>query len=202
MQYIIDNEGFENEINQRELLWKKVLDGKRLTEEEKIWLDTHKKFSKLLGVPYLQRDFIQLEKDTTYDFCISFISAKHPRFIAPCFKAPRLIGNIMTDGELYTFTGKMDKKKAVKMLVPLIHQDNKSSSFFYQSALKGICVSFEGEYEDKKQGMIMRRFSSDFEGLYMLREDIGENKILYKCKVENAPEFDSLVFLVEWKEVT
>ena len=54
---------------------------------------------------------------------------------------------------------------------------------------------------DGRSSRSMRRSSDSWEGLYMLRRDIDENKVLYQCKAEGAAEYDSLVFLLEWRKI-
>lgn len=103
---------FENEIAVRNHLREKVARREKLTQEEKQWLETHKEFSQILGVPYLKKDIICLEKDEYYQFRVSFLRANHPFMIAPCFKAPVLEGNITTDRELCDYYGKKSKSKS------------------------------------------------------------------------------------------
>lgn len=193
---------FENEIAVRNQLRKKVASREKLTQEEKQWLDTHKEFSQILGIPYLKKDIISLEKDANYQFRVSFLKATHPLMIAPCFKAPVLEGNITTDMELYDFYGKKSKSKAVKILVTHISKENSVFTFSYHSKLGALCVYFFCEYDDRRQHLRMRRSSDSWEGLYMLRRDINENTVLYQCKSDGAEEYDSLIFLVEWCRIS
>ena len=197
---MVDN-AFENEIAVRNHLREKVARREKLTQEEKQWLETHKEFSQILGVPYLKKDIICLEKDEYYQFRVSFLRANHPFMIAPCFKAPVLEGNITTDRELCDYYGKKSKSKAVKMLVTHISKENNAFTFSYHSKLGALCVYFFCEYDDQRQHLRMRRSSDSWEGLYMLRRDIDENKVLYQCKAEGAAEYDSLVFLLEWRKI-
>lgn len=196
---IIPDNNEENEIAIRNQLYEKVLRREKLTPDEKLWLDTHREFSRLLGIPYLKSDVIYLDKDTNYQFHISFLGASHPLMIAPCFKAPAWEGSITSDAELFDFHGKKSKSKDVKMLVTRIHKENKEFTFLYHSKHGAICVCFECMYDDPKMHLQTGGLSSDSEGLYMLREDVVENKVIYRCKAVGAAEFDSLVFQVEWK---
>ena len=193
---------FGNEIAARNQLRKKVASGEKLTQTEKQWLDTHKEFSQILGIPYLKKDVIRLEKDASYQFRVSFLKATHPLMIAPCFKAPVLAGNITTNEELYDFYGKKSKSKSVKMLVTRISEENKVFTFSYHSKLGALCVYFFCEYDDQKQHLRMRRSSDSWEGLYMLRRDVKENAVLYQCKADGAEEYDSLIFLVDWNKIS
>ncbi len=84
------------------------------------------------------------------------------------------------------------------MLVTQIAADHKDFYFTYQSELGLICVSFYSE--SNKYGGHITEGSQDSEGNYMIRNDIGENKIVYHCSANGKDTaFDSLVFLVEWK---
>ena len=190
----------ENELAIRQKLRKKVERGEKLTSVEITWLETHKKYSSLYGYPYLMKDTIDLEKDKIFQFHISFLKATHTLNIEPCFFAPDLAGEISTDAVLYSFHGKKRKPKSVKMLVTQISDEFKDYYFTYQSELGLICVSFYSE--SIKYGGHITEGSQDSEGHYMIRKDIDEKKIVYHCSANGKDDaFDSLVFLVEWKEI-
>lgn len=197
---MVDN-NFEKEIETRNQLRKKIAAREKLTQDERTWLHTHKEFSQILGVPYLKSDVIYIEKDTPYQFRVSFLEAAHPLMIAPCFKAPVLEGAFTTESELYNSNWKKSKSKDIKMLVTLIHTGKKDFNFTYSSSLGALCVSFFCEYYDSKQHLRIQRGSDSWEGLYMLRTDIKKNEIEYRCRSDGATAFDSLVFLVEWNKL-
>lgn len=68
---------YQQEITYRAELWKKVFSEEKLTDEEKIWMETHKEFSSLLGAPFLKMDIIQLEKGVKYQVEVTFLDAAH-----------------------------------------------------------------------------------------------------------------------------
>lgn len=193
---------YQEEIAYRTELQKKNFSGVKPTEEEKLWMETHKKFSQIHGAPYLMRDVILLEKGANYRIDVEFIESSHPTAhpneIYPLFKAPCQIGCIRTAGELRDYRGKRSTGKPVKMLATLISAENRYFRFSYSSDCGSLVVAFYCRYYDSKMRLITGRYSGDSEDLYLLSEDVGSNRILYRCKAPFAESFDSLVFAVEW----
>ena len=194
----MDTSIVENEIYTRRMLQKKVAIGAKLTKEEKCWIETHREFSTIFGYPVLKRDIIELDEKKKYQFRIVFLDSSYQLMINPYFDVPCLEGDITTDRELYNFAGKKSKAKSIKMLVTFIDREKPEFIFQYQSRTGKIGVSFYCEYDDPILHTITRRSSSFGEGCYLLRENIGENRVVYQCKVEDAKEYDSLSFIVEW----
>ena len=196
----------QEEIAYRAELQKKVLSGVKPTEEEKLWMKTHKYFSQIHGVPYLMRDVIILEKGIDYQIDVEFKASSHPTShpyaIYPMFKAPCQIGYIRTDSELTDSRGKKSVGKPVKMLATLIGEDNRKYRFLYSSDCGALIVAFCCHYFDPKMKMNTGGHSGNSEGLYMLMENVDQNCILYRCKAPYAKDFDSLVFTVEWSLIS
>ncbi len=204
MCYILENNysnGYQEEIAYRFALRKKVTGGVKLSKEERLWLETHKEFSQIYGVPILKTDVITLEKGKNYQFDVTFVESLHPGKIYPWFKAPSGMGSILTDVELTDYRGKKSIGKPVKLLATEISAENRSFRFSYSSDCGVLSVGFFCEFYDQKQHLHTGGFSSGAEGLYMLREDMGPSCVLYRCKSRNADTFDSLVFSVEWKMI-
>ncbi len=58
----MDGKRYNEEIAFRHFLHEKIANGKKLTKEERIWIETHKTFSARMGYPYLKLDYIELKK--------------------------------------------------------------------------------------------------------------------------------------------
>ena len=192
-------EVYQEEIGYRAELWRKVISGVKLTKEERLWMETHKEFSQIHGVPFLKTDVILIEKGANYQFDVTFLGASHSDIIYPWFKAPCGIGAIRTEVELTDYRGRKSIGKPVRMLATGITAENPSFRFFYASDCGALSVGFFCEYYDHKLRIQTGGYSSGAEGLYMLREELGPNRILYRCNSRYADSFDSLVFSVEWK---
>lgn len=192
-------EVYQEEIDHRAELLRKVINGAKLTEEERLWRETHKEFSQIHGVPFLKTDVILIEKGANYQFDVTFLEASHPNKIYPWFKAPCGIGAILTKVELTDYRGRKSIGKPVRMLAAGISAENRVFRFSYSSDCGALAVGFFCEYYDQQLHIKTGGYSSGAEGLYMLREDLEPNRILYRCNSRYADSFDSLLFLVEWK---
>ncbi len=197
----MDGKRYNEEIAFRHFLHEKIANGKKLTKEERIWIETHKTFSARMGYPYLKLDYIELKKGINYLFKVSLISCNYPWMIEPCFMVPNWEGGILSDGDLYDLNGKQSKNKEVKIFIPLLRNNKTVFEFTYHSDLGGIRVSFQCEYYDQKMRLFKHLLSHNIEGLFMLREDVDSNTIIYRCKGEYAKRYDSLVFKVEFNEM-
>ena len=195
---------YQLEVAYRAELWKKVYSDVKLTDEEKIWMETHKEFSSLLGAPFLKMDIIQLEKGVKYQVEVTFLDAAHSDQIYkiyPWFKVPCLKGEIRTDYELTDLRGRKSIGKPVKMLITEIDAKKRSSVFSYASSYGTLAVGFYCEYYDQRLRLHTGGLSNGPVGsLYMLREDVDPNRVLYRCKAANSETYDSLIFMVEWHE--
>lgn len=190
----------EIEFSYRKMLRRKVLEGNRLTQDEKLWLETHKKYSAIHGLPYLMKDTIQLEQGKLYRFHITFLNASHKLSIEPCFYAPNQNGKISTNASLYDFNKKKSRATHVAALITHIDSITKDFYFTYYSELGVICVSFYSE--QVLYGAHITKGSQDFEGYYMIRKDLANDKIVYHCSANGIEsDFDSLVFFVEWEKL-
>ena len=193
-KYII----FQDEIRTRSLLLDKIANHVKLSEDERIWLETHKEFSQLMGIPFLKQDVIELEQGVAYQFHVKYLESHHPYQIYPCFKAPCFVGSITTDTELVNSRGGKCIGRPVKMLATMINQENTDFWFSYASDYGILLVKYFCQYYDEKQHLKTGRFSDFGDGLCMLRKDVSLNSVLYRCNAHNAEDFDSLAFLVEW----
>lgn len=189
---------YQDEIRVRNELRQKSSQQK-LSEEEKLWLETHKEFSPIHGVPFLKRDVISLEKGVSFRFLVKLLEAGHPDEIYPCFRAPRGIGSIRTDEELTDARGKKTRGKPVKILAAMLQQEHPEFRFSYSSDCGALAVDCFCRYYDPKQHLRTGRFSGNTEGFYLCREDEAPDRVLYRCRAPYAERWDSLVFSLQWE---
>lgn len=192
------SDAYRQEIAHRAELRQKALSGVKLTEEERLWMETHREFSQIHGAPFLKTDVILLEAGVNYRFDVTFLEAAHPDKIYPWFKAPCGIGAIWTEVELTDYRGRKSVGKPVRMLETGISAENRSFRFSYSSDCGALAVGFFCEYYDQQLHIKTGGYSSGADCLYLLREDPGPNRVLYRCKSRYADSFDSLVFSLEW----
>lgn len=192
---------FQKEIAYREILREKRAAGEKLSPEEVLWEETHAKFSSRFGYPYLMKDVIDLEKDVSYQFHVSFLKATHPLRIEPWFFAPEYCGEIATEVELIDSHGRKSRGKTVRLLVTQIDEEHKDFYFCYHSELGKLCVSFSSEKYEHGAMIGNSSHNNDWDN-YMIRKDIAGGKIVYHCSANGIDtKFDSLVFLVEWNTI-
>ena len=82
-----------------------------------------------------------------------------------------------------------------------VYFDNKPFPPFEMEAQLGLLsVAYQCEYFDASAGCFRRDSSQGAALSYgMLKEQIGENKIVYHCKAPFADSFDAFSFSVEWE---
>lgn len=188
------------EINRRDEILSLAHIGKKITVEDRLWLATHRAFNRRLGYPYLTKDIITLSPKTNYRIRIQVESLTYPMQILPIVDVPGGKGKILTDCSLTDYKGNVKIGKPVKMLVALVDLNHTKTEFCYQSDVGLLGVSYECTYYDDKQHLTIRSSSNTGNTAYaMLREDVSNNKILYRCKSPLSDSFDSFVFSIQWE---
>lgn len=188
--------GFEQEIKKRGEILKKIYTGCKVTLEEKEWLALHCIYNESLGYPYLNTDIISLLPENLYCIKIQIEEKKYPGRILPIVQVPLGKGSIKTGGTLANYKGNINTKP-VKMLGCLIDTENTTIEFSYKSQFGALCVSYECEFYDEKQKLIIRKNSNTGDSRYaMIKKVVSDNKMLYFCKEPLGNAFDGLIFSV------
>ena len=188
------------EMKRRDEILSLAHSGKKITAEDRLWLVTHRAFNRKLGYPYLTKDIIDLSPKMSYRIRIQVESLTYPMRILPIVDVPGGKGKILTDCPLTDHKGNVKISKPVKMLGALVDLNHIKTEFLYQSDIGLLGVSYECTYYDEKQHLMIRSSSNTGDTAYaMLREDVSDNKILYRCKSPVGDSFDSLVFSIQWE---
>lgn len=190
---------YEEEIQYRNAIMDRICTTGKATSAERQWLATHRLYNWHLGYPFLHSDMVRLEEKTVYSILVSLESKGYSGSIIPVFTVPLGKGKIVTTDQLFDLNGNGRAVRPIKMLGCMIDETNQTFEFQYMSQLGLIEVSFECEYFDKKQHLIIRKTSNAGDPSYsMIREDLADNKTLYRCKAPTEEGYDGLVFTLEW----
>lgn len=193
---------YEEEMRYRKELLSRVRDGKKITPNDRLWLQTHKVINRLLGYPYLNTDIICLQPKVNYLVRVKIETLAYSNRIIPVITVPGGKGKIipywlLLDGK------KVETKKPVKMLGLILDLSHNQAEITYQSDLGLLGVSYECDYFDDKQHLMIRQDSNTGNATFaMLSEVLADNKILYRCKVPDTNNFESFAFSIEWETVT
>lgn len=188
----------EAEIIYRDQILQRVRDGNAITSEERLWLSTHRLYNRMLGYPYLNADVIELNTSKNCIIHVKIEEASYDNRIIPVITVPAGKGKILSEALLTDYKGNVINKP-VKMLGVLLDAGKNEAQFTYQSSLGLLGVSYECDFFDSMQGLLIRKDSGTGDPNFaMICEKLSDRKILYRCKAPGSPNFDSLVFSVEW----
>lgn len=191
-----------DEINYRKQLLQRRISGGKISSEEKLWLETHPAYNQLLGFPYLNSDIIQLTAKAYYRVRIGVESRLVSERIHPIISVPAKKGSILVKNELVDRYGNKVAIKPVKVLGVLYKQDSTDTEFFYRSNLGLLGISYQCDFIDQRMSCMRREISNTGNTMFaMLREEVADNRLRYRCKFPINEDFDSYVFFVEWSEI-
>lgn len=183
------------EMNYRNSIMERLFSGGRITQDERIWLATHRLINPQLGYPYLQSDVVAFEKNKLYTMRVKLVSSSYPGRILPVFSIPMGKGEILPAGDIFDLDENRKPAKPVKVLGCLLKECGGVYEFQFRSSLGFMAISFECEYFDKNHNLIIRKDSNSGDPNYsMVRINLTDNTVRYQCKAPTAPEYDSLVF--------
>ena len=100
----------ENEIEYRQQLLKSLCNGKKITKDEKKWLETHIAYSDKYGYPFVVKDVIELIPNVEYTIRVELIAEKSKDKMSPIFIIPLKKGYIKSDYNVKDIYGKMSNK--------------------------------------------------------------------------------------------
>ena len=190
---------YEEEIIHREKILSYVRNGKKITAEERLWLATHRIFNRKLGYPYLNTDIINLNAKEVYLLRVKVESKTYSDRIIPVIAVPGGKGRILATNVLDR-VGNLSPTKSIKMLGLLVDLNRNLVEVSYCSDLGLIGVSYECDYFDDKQNIMIRKDSCTGDHNFaMTCEILSDNKRLYRCKSPISDDFECLVFSLEWE---
>ncbi len=194
---------YKEEIDYRNEILLRVRNGKKISPEERLWLVTHRLINRSLGYPYLNTDIIHLQPKVNYSIRVKVENLTISNRIIPVITIPGGKGKLVANTQLTDHNGNISPRKNVKMLGLLIDMNHCESKLSYQSNLGLLGVSYECDYFDDKQGIMLRKNSCVGDPKFaMLCEFLSDNKILYRCKAPTNDSFESFVFSIEWEHNT
>lgn len=194
---------YEEEVRYRNKILSQVRNGEKITSQDRLWLLTHRIINRTMGYPYLNTDIIHLCPKMNYVVRVKVENLTYPGRIIPVITVPGGKGKIVANTFLLDHNGDVTSKKPVKMLGLLVDLNYNEAEFAYQSSLGLLGVSYECDYFDDKQRIMLRKNSCVGDPNFaMLSEVIADNKILYRCKAPTTDSFESIVFSIEWDKGT
>lgn len=193
---------YTEEIEHRKAIMSKIQSGKKITSEERLWLVTHPLYNSQLGYPYLNSDIISLIPDTNYHVKIKIEKNLYSSRILPVISVPGGKGKINTDIPTFNYNGKPSSGKDLKMLALVFEPECNEIEIDYCSGTGKLGISFECEYFDDQQGLIIRKNSNVGDPSFsMIRKSLSENEVLYLCKPPKSDDYESFVFSVTWSKI-
>ena len=189
---------YEEELKIREEIMNKIFDGEKITKEERLWLVTHSLYNWKLGYPYYNDVIETIEPSKWYKLKIIIESINYDNYLRYALHIHDKEGKIIGDGIITDINGNITKKKFVKMLVFDANQNEINEVYIYSSIGK-ISFLYGCDFYDEKVNLHKRELSSNGDARFaIIREEIKDNKVRYRCKSPLSDSFDALVFTAEW----
>lgn len=196
-----DYMSYEEEMVYRENILSKIRNGAKITPEERLWLVTHRIINRRLKYPYLNTDIIHLNAKEDYLIRVKVEDKTYSDRIIPFITVPGGKGRIVATN-VVDRAGKLSSKKQIKMIGLLVDLNRNLAEISYCSELGLLGISYECDYFDDKQNIMIRKDSCIGDPNFaMTSEFLSHNKVLYRCKSPISDDFQSLVFSVEWNTV-
>ena len=192
---------YEYEIKRRNEIHIKACKGMKLSKEERDWCETHRAFNHKFGYPYLNKDIIKFIPGKTFNVIVTMISKNYKSYINPIFSVVGKSGYIIYgDKEVVDNRGNKSIGKKIRSLCICDNEDNFITDFTFCSKVGFMAVDYMVSFYDEKVGLYKTITSNTgLANVCMIREDILENEIIYKCKNPINDNFDAMIFSVKWK---
>lgn len=189
----------ENEIEYRKQLLESLYTGKKITKDEKEWLQTHIAYSNKYGYPFVVRDIINLTPNVEYIIKVELVVENSKNKMSPIFIIPLKKGHIKSDYSVKDIYDKVSTTKVMSVLSTCNTKNNPYCQLKCLSKTGLLGISYECETTDYR-GIKYMIDSTFAEPLAMKKEKLADNKIQYSCSDFQSEEFNKYVFTVEWIE--
>lgn len=188
----------KNEICYREELNEKM-QRKTLTENELMWLKTHREYSPFKGYPYLFADIISMRPNSLYSVHVE----NHSQYdcqIIPTFSVSYGKGSIIAHSPVIDFKGKKAYKKPIRML-SLLFEETDASEFTFSAELGLMTIKYGCfVYDENQKTTIYRSTDARYGDCAMLCKKT-ENKYIYRCKLPGKEIIEPQSFSVKIAEI-
>ena len=204
MVYRMIDKNIQAEIDYRHELMKRAANGEKWTKAEREWSLTHIIYNNNKGYPYMCRDIIQLKSNTEYKVTVRIISNLSESYASPVIGVANGKGAItILSGYLENHSGEVSKKNTTKVLSTNINSVGSEDTVLFKSELGLLEVGFQNRQTHAPHNYTsLCTSSSPNHGLYMFKEIVSDNHVIYKCnKFDLKDRDDAFVFEMEWNEV-
>lgn len=185
---------YEEEIRIRE----QIMNKDKIAKEDRLWLITHSVYNWKLGYPYYNVVIENIELRKWYKLKMIVESINYDNYLRYALHIRDKEGKIIGDGIITDINGNVTKKKFVKMLV-FDANLNETNEVYIYSSIGALSIVYGCDYYDPLVKLHKRELSSTWNPNFaMVREEIKDNKVRYRCKSPLSDSFDALVFTVEW----
>ena len=190
---------YKDNINYRHFLEQKVFEKKKLTDEDKWWLESNPRFNGKFDFPCYQRDILKIPENVETQVTISLsIHNDKAKIYHPVISVIGK-GSIKVNGQLLDFNREIVNCNKTKILILLLEEKNPISvSVVSKSGLLGI--AYQCEYYDERTRLHTSEISDGANLSYgMKRCDVSNNEFVYYCKNPSVSDdsFDSYVFSIK-----
>ena len=203
-----------NEIAKTEILYREQVlskGEKRLTYDDKLWLQTHAAFSKKFGYPYLSSAVVDIEPNIEYQLNIRLVKDASPVKITPTVRIPMAQGFLRYKGETVNQYGRISHDTDTTLLSTMNNPEHPEVNVSMLSELGKLNVYFHANQlpSDVAPNPAFRFASSlrnsdrlvpstTIPHFAMLCEKVKENMLRFSCSIERHAFSCVYVFDVEW----
>ena len=196
---------FKESIKYRETLIKKVYDGEKMLQADRLWLLSNPIYNPIYDDEVLKGDILNLTPNQEYEINVKIKELNYyDGIFIPVIGIPIGKGDIKTEFCLLNLDEKEVKCQNTKMLAVMIDDKIKTAKFRFVSELGLMSILYKCEYYDPKMKVRIRANSDNPNRAFGMRKFwISDNEIEYRCKspVELLSPFDAMVFSVQWMPI-
>ena len=188
----------QNEIRYREDLNEKM-HREKLSEDELMWMKTHREYSPFMGYPYLFSDIISVKPNTLYSVCVENLSQYNCKII-PNFSVSYGNGEIISEKPVTSLKSGKTYKKPIRSF-SLLFEDADTSKFTFSAELGLMTIKYGCFVYDQNQKITMfRSTDARFGACAMLCEKV-EDTYIYRCKLPGEEIIEAQSFSVKITEI-
>ena len=196
---------FKESIKYRETLIRKVYDGEKPAQDDRLWLLSNPIYNPIYEDEILKEDILNFTPNQEYEIEVKIKALNyHDGMFIPVIGVPVGKGDIKTEFRLLDLDEKEVKHQNTKMLAVMIDDKIKTAKFRFVSELGLMSILYKCEYYDPKMKVRIRANSDNPSRAFGMRKFwISDNEIEYRCKspVELLSPFDAMVFSLIWTPI-
>ena len=188
------------EIAYRKEILDRAYKGIRPTKEERMWLCTHSYFNEALGYPYYGISVEHIKEKQWYKLRFTVEEVSYHKDVLIQISVASSKGQIFTPPEMKDMMWQERTEKPFRIIC-MEAKMGEEYEIAYYSPWGIFDIAYRLEMTTGSKDVIAYEPSNVLLSLAMLREQISDNKVRFRCNSASNMDFKALVFTLEWIEI-